>query len=91
MVVAATVGEAITGAGRGDFMGDDILKQAREIYGHLTIKDMVILNTYRLDKLEERVGQQNGRVRKLENWRSYTAGAVAVVVVAIGILAKALF
>ena len=72
-------------------MADDILGQAKERYGHLTIKDMVILNTYRLDKLEERVACQNGRIGRLEGWRNYTAGAVAVIVLVVGILARALF
>lgn len=39
-------------------------------------------------KIDDKLTLQNGRIRKLENWRSYLAGAVAVAGTAIVILYK---
>ena len=37
------------------------------------------------------LAQLNGRVRKLEVWRGYTTGAVAVLLIALGVLVRAMF
>lgn len=39
-------------------------------------------------ELKEKVKTQNGRIGKLENWRSYTLGAMAVTLFVISLVVK---
>ena len=39
-------------------------------------------------KMDDGFGKINGRVRKLEGWRSFSAGAIAVIVAVIGFYIK---
>jgi len=41
-----------------------------------------------LDRIEAKVDKQNGRVRKLENWRAYTIGIAAVLMFIIDLVVK---
>jgi hypothetical protein len=43
-----------------------------------TDRELLLLVAQRTNDLCGRVDAQNGRVRKLEDWRNYLAGAIAV-------------
>jgi len=40
------------------------------------------------ERIVNRLDQQNGRIRKLENWRSYMLGVIAVASVLVPIIVK---
>lgn len=54
----------------------------REVTDHMEKTNVV------LGELVDKVGKQNGRIAKLENWRSYMLGGIAVIVFIIGIITK---
>ena len=41
---------------------------------HLTDRELLILTAERLEKLTDKVGEQNGRIGKLESWRLQILG-----------------
>jgi hypothetical protein len=54
----------------------------REITDHMATTNII------LSQLVEKVGKQNGRILKLENWRWFVIGACAVVTVLIDIVIR---
>ena len=56
------------------------LKRAKEQFGGLTIREIVLLTAYRLGKLEERETQRNGRIGKLELKTWLIIAAVAALI-----------
>lgn len=58
---------------------NDFTLEKLKIAENLATNTEAIKNcTLILTKLEEKVGQQNGRIAKLENWRSYVLGGAGV-------------
>lgn len=44
-----------------------------------------------VERIEALVTKQNGRIRRLEAWRSYITGAIAVLIFAVGLIIKFAF
>lgn len=51
-----------------------------EPYSNREIREMHRDIVSRLDRIEAQTTKTNGRVNKLENWRAYMAGTIAVIV-----------
>lgn len=60
-------------------MGDDALKQAKEQFGHLTIKEAGLLTLYRVWELEKREAERNGMVKTHDKRLWILTIAVAVI------------
>lgn len=61
-----------------------------EQYSNREIREMFKDVQSSLNRIESQTTRTNGRVNKLENWRSYMAGAIGVIVIIFPIVIKLL-
>jgi len=54
---------------------------------NLTDHDLLIRINEKVDNIEKRTDNFNKRLNKLENWRAYTAGGIAVLLLIVGFVA----
>ena len=61
-------------------------REDKNIY-NLTDHDLLIRMNVKVDNIEIRTDNFNKRLNKLENWKNYTAGGIAVLLLIVGFVA----